>query len=73
MTSAVPVNDLLPGTPRPRPAPAIDVPGSLQAMRRAALKARQLAQSTGTALIVVRSGQLVRVLEDIAPLSGIDR
>ena len=35
--------------------------GSLQAMRRAALRARQVAQQTGTDLIVVRAGQVVRV------------
>ena len=38
-----------------------DLRGSLQAIRRAALKARQVAQQTGTDLIVVRSGQVVRV------------
>ena len=38
-----------------------DLRGSLQAIRRAALKARQVAQETGTDLIVVRSGQVVRV------------
>ena len=38
-----------------------DLRGSLQAIRRAALRARQVAQQTGTDLIVVRSGQVVRV------------
>ena len=38
-----------------------DLKGSLAAIRRAALKARQLAEQTGTDLIVVRSGQVVRV------------
>lgn len=38
-----------------------DLKGSLAAIRRAALKARQLAEQTGTDLIVVRSGKVVRV------------
>lgn len=35
--------------------------GSLHALRRAAIRARQVAQQTGTDLIVVRSGKVVRV------------
>ena len=35
--------------------------GSWAAMRRAAQRARQVAQQTGTDLIVVRAGQVVRV------------
>ena len=38
-----------------------DLRGSLQAMRRAAQRARELARQTGTDLIVVRAGKLVRV------------
>ena len=38
-----------------------DLKGSLTAMRRAALRAREVAEQTGTDLIVVRSGQVVRV------------
>ena len=38
-----------------------DLKGSLTAIRRAALRARQVAEQTGTDLIVVRSGQVVRV------------
>ena len=38
-----------------------DLKGSLAAIRRAALRARKVAEQTGTDLIVVRSGQLVRV------------
>ena len=37
------------------------VNGSLNALRRAAVRARQLAEQTGTDLIVVRSGHIVRV------------
>lgn len=38
-----------------------DLKGSLIAIRRAALAARQLAARTGTDLIVLRAGQVVRV------------
>ena len=38
-----------------------DLKGSLTAIRRAALRAREVAEQTGTDLIVVRSGQVVRV------------
>lgn len=38
-----------------------DLKGSQQAIRRAAQKARELAQQTGTDLIVQRTGQIVRV------------
>ena len=46
----------------PLPASAnADIKGSWAAIRRAAQRARQLAQQTGTDLIVVRAGQVVRV------------
>ena len=46
----------------PRPASAnADILGSWAAMRRAAQRARLVAQQTGTDLIVVRAGQVVRV------------
>ncbi len=38
-----------------------DTEGSLKALQRAAIRARQVAQQTGTDLIVVRSGKVVRV------------
>ena len=38
-----------------------DIRGSLQAIRRAAQRARLVAQQTGTDLIVMRAGQVVRV------------
>lgn len=41
-------------------APA-DFKGAQAAIRRAAQRARQVAQQTGTDLIVVRAGQVVRV------------
>jgi hypothetical protein len=37
------------------------VKGSLRALQRAAIRAQQVAQQTGTDLIVMRSGQWVRV------------
>ena len=43
------------------PGADADLKGSLMAIRRAALRARQVAEQTGTDLIVVRSGQVVRV------------
>lgn len=45
----------------PLPRPTVDLQGAGQAMRRAALRARALARQTGTALILVRDGQVVRV------------
>ena len=38
-----------------------DFRGSLAAMKRAAARARQLAEQTGTDLIVMRAGKVVRV------------
>ena len=38
-----------------------NVRGALAALRRAALRARLVAEQTGTDLIVVRAGQVVRV------------
>jgi hypothetical protein len=38
-----------------------DLKGSLAAIRRAAQRARTLAEQTGTDLIVVRAGRVVRV------------
>lgn len=43
------------------PRPGADVEGSMAAIRRAAIRARQVAQQTGTDLIVVRAGQVTRV------------
>jgi len=47
-----------------------DLPGSLNALRRAANRARQVAAQTGTALIVWRDEQIVRVTvteQEVAP------
>lgn len=43
------------------PAIPEDLRGSLAALERAALSARKLAEQTGTDLIMIRSGRLVRV------------
>lgn len=45
----------------PQPSPTLDLQGAGQAIRRAALRARTVARQTGTALIVLRDGQVVRV------------
>ena len=37
------------------------VAGSMAAMRRAALRARQIARDTGTPLVVVRDGKVVDI------------
>lgn len=55
------VNEPLPAHGEMPPGVDADLKGSLHAIRRAALRARQVAQQTGTDLIVVRSGQVVRV------------
>lgn len=44
-----------------------DIEGSLKALRRAAIRARLVAQQTGTDLIVVRSGKVVRVPQPQKP------
>ena len=61
MTTPEHVNEPMPAYGDLPPGTNADLRGSLQAIRRAALRARQVAQQTGTDLIVVRSGQVVRV------------
>lgn len=61
MTTPEHVNEPLAGYGKLPPGVNADLRGSWHAIRRAALRARQVAQQTGTDLIVVRSGQLVRV------------
>ncbi len=46
-----------------------DIEGSLKALRRAAVRARLVAQQTGTDLIVVRSGKVVRIPQPQKPTS----
>ena len=61
MTISKPVNEPAAAS-GPLPASAnADILGSWAALRRAAQRARQVAQQTGTDLIVVRAGQVVRV------------
>ena len=61
MTTPEHINEPMPADSDIPPGANAELRGSLHAIRRAALRARQLAQQTGTDLIVVRSGQLVRV------------
>ncbi len=41
--------------------PGLEIDGVLAALRRAAIQARRIAQQTGTDLIVMRDGKVVRV------------
>ena len=61
MTISRQANQLVTNDGQLPPDADADLRGSLLAIRRAALKARQVAEQTGTDLIVVRSGQVVRV------------
>ncbi len=61
MTTSKQVNEPVPGYDDVPPGLEADLKGSFFAIRRAALRARQIAQQTGTDLIVVRSGQVVRI------------
>ena len=61
MTTPKHANELAPAYgEKPSPSDA-DIEGSLKALRRAAIRARQIADQTGTDLIVMRAGQVVRV------------
>lgn len=61
MTTPKQVNEPMPAYGATPARMDADVEGSLKALRRAAIRARQLAQQTGTDLIVVRAGKVVRV------------
>ena len=61
MTTPKNVNEPMPAYGETLPRLDADIEGSLKALRRAAIRARQIAQQTGTDLIVVRSGKVVRV------------
>jgi hypothetical protein len=61
MTTPKHVNEPQPAYGAMPPGADADLKGSMLAIRRAALRARQVAQQTGTDLIVVRAGQVVRV------------
>ena len=61
MTATRPAAGSVPNGSQGDPRADADFEGSLAALRRAALKARQIALQTGTDLIVVRAGQVVRV------------
>jgi len=61
MTISKPTNQPASSSAQLPPHANMDLQGSLLAIRRAALRARQVAQQTGTDLIVMRSGEVVRV------------
>lgn len=61
MTTPAQVNEPVANYGQMPPGADNDLKGSLTAIRRAALRARLLAQQTGTDLIVVRAGKVVRV------------
>ena len=61
MTTSKQANEPVTGDDQLPPDADADLRGSLAALRRAALRARQIAEQTGTDLIVVRAGQVVRV------------
>lgn len=67
MTTPKQVNELLPVYGETPPRLDADIEGSLKALRRAAIRARLVAQQTGTDLIVVRSGKVVRVPQPQKP------
>lgn len=61
MTTPKQVNEPVANYGQIPPGADADFKGSFIAIRRAALRARLVAQQTGTDLIVMRSGQVVRV------------
>ena len=61
MTAPKHVNEPTPAYGEIPTPPDADIEGSFKALRRAAVRARQIAEQTGTDLIVVRAGQVVRV------------
>ena len=68
MTKTKQVNEPVAAYRRLTASTNADIQGSLAAIRRAAQRARLVAQQTGTDLIVMRAGQVVRV----APQSKTD-
>ena len=62
MTKPTYANEPLPGyATKPLTGASADLQGSFIAIQRAAIRARQVAQQTGTDLIIVRAGRVVRV------------
>lgn len=61
MTTPKHVSEPAPGYGQVPADANVDLKGSLAAMKRAAVRARQLADQTGTDLIVMRAGKVVRV------------
>ena len=67
MTKPLETNELSPAQSDSPGDTSLEIKGSLVALRRAAQRARQVAQQTGTDLIVVRGGQIVRVKPQPGP------
>ncbi len=61
MTTQKQVNEIASPYGETLPGASEEVRGSMKAIQRAAIRARQVAQQTGTDLIVVREGRVVRV------------
>lgn len=61
MTTSPQVNEPIPSCGQSPANANADFKGAQVAIRRAAQRARQVAQQTGTDLIVVRGGQVVRL------------
>lgn len=61
MTTSKRMNEPVPVYGAPPAGMQADLRGSFTAMQRAAQRARQVAQQTGTDLIVLRAGKVVRV------------
>ena len=61
VTATRPTEGFAPNGSQYRSAADTDPYGALAALRRAALRARQVALQTGTDLILMRAGQIVRV------------
>jgi hypothetical protein len=61
MTTSKKMKEPLPVYGTPPAGMEADLKGSFTAMRRAAQRARQVAQQTGTDLIVWRAGKVVRI------------
>lgn len=69
MTTPHQLNEPIPAYRQGSTSTNSDFKGAQAAIRRAAQRARQVAQQTGTDLIVVRAGQVVRIHPEPGPLA----
>lgn len=67
MTTPHPLNEPTPAYQPGSGSANSDFKGAQAALRRAVQRARQVAQQTGTDLIVVRAGQVVRIHPEPGP------